>query len=139
MFCSNCGKELDNTVKFCSECGTQLTPTEPATNSPTAYMRKLTVIREKKLVLSAYPLDVFIDGNDYGQLKNGESKTFEITAGNHRVQLQINMQVNDLNRGIYVTGTKSDVLFINENDGDVTLKAVPKKGVTQDAVLLERM
>lgn len=51
MYCKNCGKQLEDDVKFCPECGTSTNSKTPAA-SPTSPQSQPNVIQEQPQVLN---------------------------------------------------------------------------------------
>ncbi|GEM_PF-3801182 len=84
-------------------------------------MRTVTIITPKLFVGSAMPCSVLIDDGEYAVIRNGENKTFEIPEGSHRMQLVARPAQG---WSIY----KSDVVFINEIDGNMSYKIKIKMG-----------
>lgn len=119
-FCKNCGQSIDTSggAKFCQNCGQSQQDTEqPDVQSNGGRMRTVTISRSNQFVGSAATLSVYIDGEEYALLRPGETKTFEVQHGSHRLQIRSNMSYIGLAGG--QDSDKSDVAFINETDGDV--------------------
>lgn len=69
MICLNCGCKLDLEAEFCSHCGKE-TPLNNENN-----IGKITIVREKKILVFAIPFDVYIDDTKLGTLSNNSSLT----------------------------------------------------------------
>jgi len=96
-------------------------------------MRKITIIRPSRFVGSAMPCSVVIDDGEYSVLNNGQTKTFEIPDGSHRMQIIASPLVN-IGHSVY----KSDVVFIDETDGNSAFELMIKMGF-QLKLSLERV
>ena len=91
--CPGCGAELAKDSTFCTECGTKVenktikkeeTKSEKKDSGHTA---TLTVTRKKTIKGCAIPFHVLVDGVQIGDLKNGQSITYELTEGIHKVTI----------------------------------------------------
>lgn len=75
-------------------------------------------------VFGTDPMGVYVDDGEYAIVRHGETKTFPIPAGMHRLQIRTTshaigkggLTVGQGNKNSY----SSDVIFINGNDGDIT-------------------
>ena len=72
MFCSQCGKKVEDGAKFCSSCGHQLTTT--TTNTPT-------VIKQVPLVIDGVEYDI-VSMHMYKEFKN-DNQMFDWIASKH--------------------------------------------------------
>jgi hypothetical protein len=84
-------------------------------------MRKVTVNRPQKIVLPFSKGKILLDGNEIGIVKAGKSATFEVSDGNHDVQLVFKA----------IPPVSSNVLYIDSSDGDTNIEVkitVPVSG-----------
>jgi len=73
------------------------------------------------------PFGVYIDDGEYAIVRMGETKTFPVPAGMHRLQIRTTshamgkggLTVGQGNKNSY----SSDVLYIKSDDGDMTFVA----------------
>ena len=72
-------------------------------------MREVIIIREKSFMACLAKAQIFIDGQKVGEIKNGATGTFSVDENEHE---------------IYASSpqTKKQILKINSNENDVTLK-----------------
>lgn len=76
MKCTNCNKEVEDNKNFCPSCGSKLGD------------YTLIVTRKKKTMGFAIPFPIYVDGNKIGDLKNGQSITYNLTKGEHKVLIK---------------------------------------------------
>ena len=76
MFCTNCGKQIEDNSNFCTGCGNKIQSDK---------LIPLTITREKKMVGVAISFTVYVDGKDVGKLKNDTSITCNVPVGKHQV------------------------------------------------------
>ena len=70
------------------------------------------------------PMGVYVDDGEYAIVRHGETKTFPIPAGTHRLQIRTTshafgkggLTVGQGNKNSY----SSDVIYIKESDGDMS-------------------
>lgn len=91
--CVKCGAELAKDSTFCTECGTKVEnktikkeETKPE-KKDSGHTATLTVTRKKTIKGCAVPFHVLVDGVQIGDLKNGQSITYELTEGIHKVTI----------------------------------------------------
>ena len=94
---------------------------------------KFTITRQKDFYGSMVSWKIFVDGVNVGQLKNGESITFDITSGTHTIAINkrnpISMEIvgNTTAEGV-IYGTNNFALInFNGQPGNPTLEANIKK------------
>ena len=118
-FCQKCGFQLNEGAAFCSKCGSpQGTPVAPQQ----AAERILTIQRTG--IFGTDPMGVYIDDGEYAIVRHGETKSFPIPAGMHRMQIRATshafgkggLTVGQGNKNSY----SSDVIYIRESDGNLT-------------------
>jgi TM2 domain-containing membrane protein YozV len=100
-------------------------------------MRTVTVARENMYAGSFLDFDIYVDGVEYAAVPNASVKTFEIDDGMHRVQAKTRSGANNLT-GETVAETKSDVVTIKEDEGDVAFIVVIQEGAMQGVPQLVR-
>jgi hypothetical protein len=80
MYCSNCGKEINNGGKFCNHCGAAMTVNAPAENA-SGNLCIVTVRRKKGYTGAVMSAKVNCNGREIGSLGNGETKDFQVAKG----------------------------------------------------------
>ena len=75
-------------------------------------MRKVTVSRPEKIKLPFSKGKILIDGNECETVKAGKTTTFEITDGDHDIQLVFKA----------IPPVNSNVLRIDSTDGDTSFE-----------------
>lgn len=120
MFCSNCGNELSNDAKFCSNCGHKAgeAPSTPVTATPAE--RIVTIKREG--IFGAGPMRVLIDDSEFCAIFTGETKSFPIPNGSHRMQIKCTSTAISHGRTSQ-NQYYSDVVFINAEDSSLNFSA----------------
>lgn len=116
-FCQKCGSRLNEGSAFCGSCGTR-----QGEDSVQRADRMITI--ERKGAFGTDPMGVYIDDGEYAILRFGETKTFPIPSGMHRLQIRTTshaigkggLTVGQGNKNSY----SSDVIYIKESDGDLT-------------------
>ncbi len=116
-FCQNCGFKLNEGVNFCEKCGAQ-----QGLSANNKAERMITI--KRKGVFGTDPMSVLVDGGEYAIVRLGETKTFPIPSGSHRLQIRATshavgkggLTVGQGNKNSY----SSEVIFIKESDGDMT-------------------
>jgi len=104
MYCTNCGKELSDEIKFCPDCGTKVgaeTPAPVPVKEPDVVKRGcLTVTRENGP--ASYGARVYIDRFEAGVLKRNQSLSKTIPVGVHFVQIYLqNRLVGETHVSVY--------------------------------------
>ena len=126
MFCSKCGKQIPDGAAFCNSCGaSQGGTSSPQASSSNTTMRTVTIKREG--IFGTEPMRVFVDDGEYAILRLGETKSFQIPGGMHRLQIRADthavgkggLKVGQGNKNNY----QSDVIFIQESDEDLSFSA----------------
>ena len=120
MFCQKCGTQLKDGAAFCSGCGSPQGSSGAPVQQNTA-MRTVTVKREG--IFGTEPMSVFVDDGEYAIVRLGETKSFQVQDGTHRLQIRASthaigkggMTVGQGNKNSY----SSDVIFIQEADGNM--------------------
>jgi len=119
-FCVNCGTPIGDGARFCAQCGNPINASSPMVNQsqpayhqPQDQNRVVTISREKKLASALCPYTVYVDDGICCVLQSGESQSFPITAGTHRIQVV--GEGNEYNGGLPPC---SNVEFIREVDGN---------------------
>lgn len=116
-FCQKCGFELSEGVAFCGKCGAQQ-------GSPSTKNVERMITIERKGIFGTDPMAVYVDDGEYAIVRHGETKTFPISSGMHRLQIRATshavgkggLTVGQGNKNSY----SSDVIYIRESDGDKT-------------------
>ncbi len=116
-YCSKCGVKLNEGSAFCGNCGAH-----QGENNASHADRIVTIIR--KGAFGTDPMGVYIDDGEYAILRFGETKSFPISPGMHRLQIRTTshaigkggLQVGQGNKNSYF----SDVIYIKDSDGDLT-------------------
>lgn len=145
MYCKNCGMQYNQGEVTCRQCGSALennvqqpqvvqqqtvntynnqpvinqpTPTIPNVQSANGVYR-LTLTRPKNFVGSMVKFKVYIDNNEVGAIKNGETIVLNVSSGNHIISFNKTMQQN-----IQINGdTFADVGVIASNQfGIINIK-----------------
>jgi hypothetical protein len=81
-------------------------------------MRTVTIGRPNNDSVLTY--SIYLDGEEYGLIHKGETKALQIPDGAHRLQVVCNTQQQQLHGGFDVS--KSDILHIQETEGDIFLR-----------------
>jgi hypothetical protein len=92
MYCSNCGKEIAENMKFCPYCGTPLN--SGVTNNQDK--ASLVIKRTEKDAGGIIKIAVAIDGTNLGKLKRGESLQTVVSEGAHKITATLNAQSQSL-------------------------------------------
>lgn len=87
MFCSNCGMQIANGVKFCSGCGAHVGDADIPHATPTA---TLTISRHTKMMEESIPYTVLLDDEYLTDIRRGDKKSFDIPQGQHIIQAVYN-------------------------------------------------
>ena len=138
MYCNNCGFQNNPGDMVCKQCGTPLNNNQPNQfNQPDQNMNmnmnnnmnmdmnmnnnnmnmnsngtyKLTLNRPKNFVGSLVKFKIYIDNNEVGTIKNGETVVLDVAAGNHTISFNKTMTQN-----ITITSnTSADVTVMGGN------------------------
>lgn len=94
--CKECGKEISDQAKVCPNCGIS----DPGTYGP----GELVIVRKKQFSGAAVPLTISINGKDAGNLKYGESVTYDLEAGTYTIQSRNWLRKSDVYRVKIVNG-----------------------------------
>lgn len=81
MFCSKCGKEEKENVKFCTNCGNKLIKDE---NDGSILFE-----RKKQFYGVLVPVKIFLDGKLVGSVKAGEKISVPVTVGDHKLAFNL--------------------------------------------------
>lgn len=81
MFCSKCGKEEKENVKFCTNCGNKLIQDE---NDGSILFE-----RKKQFYGVLVPVKIFLDGKLVGSVKAGEKISVPVTVGDHKLAFNL--------------------------------------------------
>ena len=76
--CKECGTEVASSARNCPECGI-------------AYpggAGQLTIVRSSAMTGAMYSVEITIDGQPVGEVKNGSTVTFDLLAGEHQLDVQ---------------------------------------------------
>lgn len=124
MFCSKCGFQNNPGETICRQCGTALEnnnqqmnnyPNQQNVNTNTPNMNnntyRLTLTRPKEFVGSLIKFKIFIDNNEVGTIKNGETVVLNVSPGNHTISFNKTM-VQNINISSNIT---ADVVVIASN------------------------
>lgn len=84
-FCSSCGAPLEEDAKFCEQCGTAQTVGHVDSSQPA----KIQLARKWRFVDLIFDEEVYIDEVKVGAISNGQTKTFEVSPGTHKLQLKM--------------------------------------------------
>jgi hypothetical protein len=94
MFCAYCGEKLGDDANFCTSCGNRA---RIGTHGLTPDGRIPILIKRTTghaFKLRAYK--VILDGNEIGELGNGELKRFMIPEGKHTLHLEIDWLTSEV-------------------------------------------
>ena len=127
-FCQKCGFQLADGVAFCGRCGAP--QSTPQVNSggfyqgaPYAHQAERMVTIQRTGIFGTDPMAVYIDDSEYAIVRHGETKTFPIPSGMHRLQIKATshavgkggLTVGQGNKNSY----SSDVIYNRETDGNL--------------------
>lgn len=133
MYCKNCGMQYNPGETMCRQCGAQLEnnvqqpnpmvqPQQPMNsfnNQPVmtpnvqtpSGVYKLTLTRPKNFVGSLVKFKIYIDNNEVGAIKNGETIVLDVNAGSHTISFNKTIQQN-INMN---SDTSADVVVLGGN------------------------
>ena len=124
MFCSKCGFQYNQGEKFCRQCGEGLGDNnQQNTQDINNGNYRLTLTRPKNFVGSLIKFKIFIDGNQVGTIKNGETVVLDVSRGNHTISFNKTMDQNinisgDISADVVViAGNKFGLSNIRDNNG----------------------
>lgn len=84
-FCSSCGAPLEEGANFCDKCGTsQSGETQNVAQQPTT----IQIFRKWRWVDFIFDEEVYVDNVKIGAVSNGQTKTFDVAPGAHKLQLK---------------------------------------------------
>lgn len=147
MFCSKCGYQNNPGETFCRQCGAGLednnqrfqqfnqfiqpqqnmNSNQQSVNINTQNISNgtysLTLTRPKEFVGSLMKFNIFIDNNQVGTIKNGETVVLNVSSGNHTISFNKTMDQNinissDTSADVVViAGNKFGLSNIRDNSG----------------------
>lgn len=86
-FCSSCGAPLEEGMRFCDKCGASQEVNQQSSN--VASKATIQISRKWRLLNFMFADEVYIDGVKIGTVSNGQTKTFEVNPGAHKLQLKM--------------------------------------------------
>lgn len=134
MNCQNCGTFNNQGTSFCSNCGVQLVNQTNSVNQINNQVNQsnnqvnqnnkvgqLTIIRRESFIGMALAFSLYVDGYFVAKIKNGETKTFPIYYGAHRIELKQHMNygykdiiINDFKPNAVLTANIKMGFFSNK-------------------------
>lgn len=87
MFCTNCGKKVQNDSVFCTSCGNAI---QKAKNK----MGKIIFHRIGRFVGCLIDIDVYIDGKIVGSISNDGTLEVPVSMGEHKVLFDLWSGIN---------------------------------------------
>lgn len=87
MFCTNCGKEVQNDSNFCTSCGSEI---QKANNK----MGKIIFHRIGRFIGCLIDIMVYIDGNAVGSISNNGILEVPVSIGQHKVLFDLWSGIN---------------------------------------------
>lgn len=136
MFCSKCGFQNNQGEMFCKQCGAKLENNNQQMNNFYNQQNvnvntqnynngtyKLTLTRPKGFVGSLIKFKIFIDDNEVGTIKNGETVVLNVSYGNHTISFNKTMNQNINISGdaiadvVVIAGNKFGLSNIRDNNG----------------------
>lgn len=87
MFCTNCGKEVQNDSNFCTSCGKEIQKSNKK-------MGKIVFRRIGRFVGCLINIDVFIDGKIAGSISNKGTLEIPVTIGEHKILFDLWSGIN---------------------------------------------
>ncbi len=135
MFCSRCGFQNSQGEMFCKQCGASLgnnnqqmtNYSQQNVNANTQNYNngvyRLTLTRPKQFVGSLIKFKIFIDNNEVGTIKNGETVVLNVSAGNHTISFNktmsqiINISSDTFADVVVIAGNKFGLSNIRDNNG----------------------
>lgn len=137
MYCKNCGMQYNQGEMTCRQCGGQLNnnvqqqtqmaqPQQPVMsnvqNANGVY--RLTLTRPKNFVGSLVKFKIFIDNNEVGAIKNGETIVLNVTSGSHTISFNNTMLQNiEINGDTFadvgvIASNKFGIIGIKDSNGN---------------------
>jgi len=95
MYCTKCGRQMDNQSKFCPYCGANVSATNTSDVSAGDATIQLIVRRKKRFYGSLVPYKFYIDKQLVASISNGEELTLSITPGVHSLTCDLWSGVGD--------------------------------------------
>lgn len=123
MICSKCGFQNNQGEVLCKQCGAELGNIQQNVNNG---IYKLTLTRQKAFVGSLVKFKIFIDDNQVGTIKNGETVTLNVSSGNHILSLNktlnqnINISSDTFADVVIIAGNRFGLSNIRNNNGQST-------------------
>ncbi|MGM9877615.1 MAG: zinc-ribbon domain-containing protein [Bacilli bacterium] len=147
MFCSKCGFQNNPGENFCRQCGAGLENNNQQFQQSNQFIQpqqnmnnnqqsvnintqninsstyKLTLTRPKGFVGSLVKFNIFIDDNQVGTIKNGETIVLNVSSGNHTISFNKTMNQNINISGdtfadvVVIAGNKFGLSNIRDNNG----------------------
>ena len=77
--CKECGGKVAGSAPLCPHCGVA---------APSGATGKLVIMRSSALTGAMHPVSVLIDGQGVESVQNGETRTYELPAGNRQVEVR---------------------------------------------------
>lgn len=95
MYCTKCGRQVDDQSRFCPYCGASVNATNASDVNTDAAPVQLIVRRKKRFYGSLVPYKFYIDKQLVASISNGEELAFSITPGNHSLTCDLWSGVGD--------------------------------------------
>lgn len=81
MFCNKCGSEIKENNKFCTNCGNKVIKDE---NDCYILFERM-----KQFYGCLVPINIYLDGNRVGSVKNNKSIKIDTSSGNHKLSFNL--------------------------------------------------
>ena len=95
MYCTKCGRQMDNQSKFCPYCGANVSATNTSDVSAGDATIQLKKKKKKRFYGSLVPYKFYIDKQLVASISNGEELTLSITPGVHSLTCDLWSGVGD--------------------------------------------
>lgn len=129
-FCSNCGKEVSESVKFCSECGSPVNENCDKEKPQTAQQGSFTVtITRESFWLGETSL--YIDNNFISNMPNQTTISEKLSAGVHTFTITCG---GKWSQQFNIDGNKTYLLKMHRSVGGLYLEEVHSNGETVHTV-----